>query len=476
MEIKEIDDDVWEIPLGYVEGMRDPGRIYASQKLFNRLEKDAIKQTANVATLPGIQRYSIAMPEAHVGYGFPIGGVAGIDAEEGVISPGGVGFDINCGVRLLSTHIPADEIRPKIGALLDEIFREVPSGVGSKGKLRLNEKNLKEVFQGGARWAVENGYGFKEDLDHCEENGFMKDADPSKVSKKAYKRGMPQLGTLGSGNHFLEIGYVEEVFDPRSAEIFGLERGEVSVLIHTGSRGAGHQICTDSLQILEGSSKKYGINVPDRQLACAPVGTEEAEDYYGAMCTAANYAWANRQIITHWIRVAFKNILKVEEEDLKLVYDVAHNIAKVEEHEVEGKRKKLYVHRKGATRAFPPESKDIPDGYKGVGQPVFIPGSMGTYSYVLKGTKIAMKETFGTTCHGAGRVIARGRAKRTYTGRKVREELKKMGITVRVAKDSILAEEAPQVYKSSDDIVEVVDRVGISKKVARLKPLGVVKG
>jgi tRNA-splicing ligase RtcB len=287
---------------------------------------------------------------------------------------------------------------------------------------------------------------------------------------------MPQLGTLGSGNHFLEIGYVEEVFDPGSAEIFGLERGEVSVLIHTGSRGAGHQICTDSLQILEGSSKKYGIDVPDRQLACAPVGTEEAEDYYGAMCTAANYAWANRQIITHWIRVAFKKILKVEEEDLKLVYDVAHNIAKVEEHEVEGKMKKLYVHRKGATRAFPPGSKDIPDGYRGVGQPVFIPGSMGTYSYVLKGTEIAMKETFGTTCHGAGRVISRGRAKRTYTGRKVREELKKMGITVKVAKDSILAEEAPQVYKLSDDIVEVVDRVGISKKVARLKPLGVVKG
>jgi len=474
MDLTRITDNIWEVPVGYEGGMRVPGRIYASQKLMNDIETDAIKQNANVATLPGILKYSIAMPEIHVGYGFPIGGVAGLDKEEGVISPGGVGFDINCGVRLLITKIPIKDLLSKINRLIEEIFKEIPSGVGSKGKLKLNATELKKVFEEGAKWAVFNGYGTKEDLNFCEENGCMQDANPDKVSKKAIDRGLPQLGTLGSGNHFLEIGCIEEIFDLDAAKVFGLEKGTTTIMIHTGSRGAGHQICTDQLEVLVSAVKKYGIKLPDRQLACAPLGSKEADEYYGVMCAAANYAWANRQIITHWMRNVFDKIYG--DGDLKIVYDVAHNIAKIEEHIIDGRRKKIVVHRKGATRAFPKDSRDIPVEYLNIGQPVLIPGSMGTYSYILKGTDKAMEETFGSTCHGAGRVMSRSSAKRKYRGQDVKKELKERGIIAKAVTDSVLAEEAPRAYKLSDDIVDVVDSVGISKKVAKIRPYGVVKG
>lgn len=474
MNLIKITNNIWEVPVGYTEGMRVPGRIYASEKLMGKVETDAIKQNANVATLPGILKYSIAMPEIHVGYGFPIGGIAGLDETDGVISPGGVGFDINCGVRLLATKIPIKDLLPRLNRLVEEIFKEIPSGVGSTGKLRLDTTELKKVFESGARWAVSNGYGTEKDLNFCEENGCMKDASPDKVSKKAINRGLPQLGTLGSGNHFLEIGCIDEIYDPDAAKVFGLEKGMTTVMIHTGSRGAGHQICTDQLEILVNAVKKYGISLPDRQLACAPLGSKDAEEYYGVMSAAANYAWANRQIITHWMREVFDKILG--DGDLKIVYDVAHNIAKIEEHVVDGKRKKVIVHRKGATRAFPKNSKDIPAEYRSIGQPVLIPGSMGTFSYVLKGTDKAMEETFGSTCHGAGRVLSRSSAKRKYRGENVKKELKDHGIIAKAVTDSVLAEEAPLAYKSSDDIVDVVDSVGISKKVAKIRPYGVVKG
>lgn len=474
MDLIKIMNNIWEVPIGYTEGMRVPGRIYASEKLIKNVETDAIKQNANVATLPGILKYSIAMPEIHVGYGFPIGGIAGLDENEGVISPGGVGFDINCGVRLLTTNIPIKDLRPRLNRLIEEIFKEVPSGVGSTGKLKLNTAELKKVFEDGAKWAVSNGYGVEKDLNFCEENGCMKDATPDKVSKKAINRGLPQLGTLGSGNHFLEIGCVEEIYDPDAAKVFGLEKGMTTVMIHTGSRGAGHQICTDQLEVLVGAVKKYGIKLPDKQLACAPLGSKEANEYYGVMCAAANYAWANRQIITHWMREVFDKILG--DGDLKIVYDVAHNIAKIEEHIVNGKRKRVIVHRKGATRAFSKNSKEIPTEYRSIGQPVLIPGSMGTFSYILKGTDKAMEETFGSTCHGAGRVLSRSSAKRKYRGENVKKELKERGIIAKAVTNSVLAEEAPLAYKLSDDIVDVVDSVGISKKVAKIRPFGVVKG
>lgn len=474
MNLIKITDNIWEVPIGYTEGMRVPGRVYASEKLMKNLEPDAIKQNANVATLPGILKYSIAMPEMHVGYGFPIGGVAGLDGNDGVISPGGVGFDINCGVRLLVTKIPMKDLLLKLDQLIEDIFKTIPSGVGSKGRLKLDANELKKVFEEGARWAVSNGYGTERDLNFCEEDGCMKDATSDKVSKKAISRGLSQLGTLGSGNHFLEIGCVEEIFDTDASKVFGLERGMTTIMIHTGSRGAGHQICTDQLEVFVSAVKKYGIKLPDRQLACAPLGSKEAEEYYGVMCAAANYAWANRQIITHWMREVFDKILG--DNDLKIVYDVAHNIAKIEEHIVDGKKKRVIVHRKGATRAFSKDNEHIPIEYRSIGQPVLIPGSMGTYSYVLKGTDRAMEETFGSTCHGSGRVLSRSSAKRKYRGENVKKELKEHGIIAKAVSDSVLAEEAPLAYKLSDDIVDVVDSVGISKKVAKIRPYGVVKG
>jgi len=474
-KVKKISEDIWEIPQDYKPGMNVPGRIFLSDKLMEGLESGAVEQTANIATLPGIQKYSMAMPDVHIGYGFPIGGVAAFDADTGVISPGGVGFDINCGVRLLRSSLTADQVRPRANDLINALYEAVPSGLGSKSGFLVNDAQLNEVFRIGARWAVENGFGVKADLEHCEENGEMKGADPAKVSKKAHDRGKPQLGTLGSGNHFLEIQMVEKIYDETVAKAFGLREGQVTVMIHCGSRGAGHQICTDYVKVMERASGKYGIRLYDRQLACAPLGSPEAQDYFAAMAAGANYAWANRQIISHWVREAFK---KHYGPDIKmdLLYDVAHNVAKFEEHEVDGVMKTLCVHRKGATRAFPPGRPEVPLAYREVGQPVIIPGSMGSASYVLVGTQKGMQLTFGSTCHGAGRVMSRHEALKDIRGNEVKRELLERGIIVKAPKDSAIAEEAPEVYKDIDNVVDVVDRLGISKKVARLTPIAVAKG
>ncbi len=476
--LKKITDYKWELPKTYKRGMRVPAYFYISRKLMQILERDAVEQAANVATMPGIQVASLVMPDVHVGYGFPIGGVAAFDAEEGVVSPGGVGFDINCGVRLIRTNLKVDEVRKRIKELIDALFVAVPSGVGSEGRLRVSDKELDEIFVSGAKWAVENGYGYEEDLKHCEEDGAMEGAKPEVVSRKARDRGRPQLGTLGSGNHFLEVQYVDKIFDEEIAKVFGLEEGMVTVMVHCGSRGLGHQVCTDFLQVLERAVRKYGIHLPDRQLACAPIKSREGQDYFAGMAASANYAWCNRQIITHWVRETFQKVFKMSEEDLgmDLIYDVAHNIAKFETHKVDGRKVKVVVHRKGATRAFGPGSEELPEDYKKVGQPVLIPGSMGTPSYVLVGTERAMEETFGSTCHGSGRVLSRAAAKRKLRGSQVKQALERRGIYVRATQGALLAEEAPEAYKSSDDVVEVVDRAGISKIVARLLPMGVAKG
>jgi len=476
--LKKITEYKWELPKTYKSGMRVPAYFYINRRLMNILEKDAVEQAANVATMPGIQKASLVMPDVHVGYGFPIGGVAAFDAGEGVVSPGGVGFDINCGVRLLRSNLRVDEVKPKIKNLVDELFIAVPSGVGSEGKLRVSDRELDEIFTEGVKWAIENGYGYEEDADRCEENGALSGAKPEVVSKKARDRGRGQLGTLGSGNHFLEVQYVERIYDEETARVFGLEEGMVTVMIHTGSRGLGHQVCTDFLTVLDRAVKKYGIKLPDRQLACAPVNSKEGQDYFGGMASSANFAWTNRQIITHWVRETFRKVFGMSDEELgmDLVYDVAHNIAKFETHVVDGERRKVVVHRKGATRAFGPGSREIPSIYRDVGQPVIIPGSMGTPSYVLVGTTKAMEETFGSTCHGSGRVLSRAAAKRKLRGDKIKADLMKEGIYVRATHGALLAEEAPQAYKKSDDVVEVVDKAGISRIVARLRPLGVAKG
>ncbi|MCE8424440.1 MAG: RtcB family protein [Candidatus Methanoperedens sp.] len=476
--VTKVNDYTWDIPTDYKSGMRVPGRIFVSKKLLASLEHETIEQTANVATLPGIQKYSMAMPDAHSGYGFPIGGVAAFDRYDGIISPGGVGYDINCGVRILRTNLTIDDVRPGMKDLIDLLFHEIPAGVGSKSKIRASDKELNDAFLHGAKWAVESGYGVKEDIEHCEENGFIKYADPEKVSEKAKKRGKPQFGTLGSGNHFLEVQYVEEVFDPEVAKVFGLEKGHVTVMIHCGSRGAGHQICDDHLKILERATRKYGIVLPDRQLACAPAESTEGQNYFKAMASGANYAWANRQVITHWVRETFSSFFKRDKDELgmDLIYDVAHNVAKLEEHNIDGVKKMVYVHRKGATRAFPPGHPDVPAVYRDVGQPVLIPGSMGTPSFVLHGTEKAMELSFGSACHGAGRVSSRTQALRDFNGETIQKELAAKGISVRATDPSVIAEEAPGVYKQSEDVVEVVHQLGIARKVVRLMPLGVAKG
>jgi len=472
--LNKVNDYIFEVPTDFRQGMRVPGRIFISQDLLDMVESGTIDQVANVATLPGIARYSMAMPDAHLGYGFPIGGVAAFREEDGVISPGGVGFDINCGVRLLRSELLAKDISPEVPLLVESLFKEIPSGVGSKSRLHVTDQELTEAFLAGAGWAVEQGYGVGADLDHCEENGCLAGADPSRVSDKARKRGRPQFGTLGSGNHFLEIQRVEKIYDPEVAKQFGLFEGQITVMIHCGSRGAGHQICTDHLQVLSQAVRKYGIDLPDRQLACAPLGTPEANHYFGAMAAAANYAWANRQIISHWTREVFSRYFG--EVEMDLVYDVAHNVAKIEEHEVDGSRRKLYVHRKGATRAFGPSREEVPLAYRSVGQPVLIPGSMGTPSYVLCGQDRALDLTFGSACHGSGRIMSRTQAKKTYQGKQVKASLMKKGIRVMAAEPAILAEEAPEVYKPSGKVVDVVHNLGIATKVAQLVPLGVAKG
>ncbi|MBM4241753.1 MAG: RtcB family protein [Euryarchaeota archaeon] len=474
----KIRDCVWEIPSDYKKCMRVPGRIYLDDDAIREVEKGAVDQVANVACLPGIQKFSIGLPDIHFGYGFSIGGVAAFSARNGVISPGGVGFDINCGVRLLKTNLTLEEVKPKIKELVNTLFKNVPSGVGSKGKIRLQGGQIDEVLNNGAEWAVENGYGWEEDLGYLEENGKMDTADSSKVSDKAKKRGIPQLGSLGSGNHFLEIQRMDKIFDEEVAKVFGIKEGQITVLIHTGSRGCGHQICSDYLRTMDKAAKRYKINIPDRQLACAPADSEEAQDYFKGMSAAANYAWANRQMIVHWVRESFEQVYGRDAEDMgmNIVYDVAHNIAKREIHNIKGRDMEVFVHRKGATRAFGPGRDEIPKEYRKVGQPVLIPGTMGTGSYILVGTDTAMEETFGSTAHGAGRKMSRAAAKRTYRGEKVKNTLEERGIYIKATSMPIVAEEAPGAYKDVDEVVGTSHKAGISRMVGKMVPLGVAKG
>jgi tRNA-splicing ligase RtcB len=473
--IKRTGDLEWEVPIGFVKGMRVPGKFFLSEVLTNTLEDGAVTQLANVATLPGIIRHSLAMPDIHWGYGFPIGGVAAFDYNSGVISPGGVGFDINCGVRLLTTPLTVRDLGRK-KEILDQLYDAVPVGVGARSSLHVTPKQLDAIMTTGSSWAVDEGLGTRDDIAHCEEGGSMKGADPAHVSQKARSRGVPQSGTLGAGNHFLEIQVASEIYDPEAARVYGVHKDQVCIMVHCGSRGLGHQVCTDHLQILERAVEKYHIALPDRQLACAPLTSPEGKAYYAGMAAAANYAWANRQVITHHIRNVLSASCGIGYDDIRLVYDVAHNVAKIEEHEMNGKQMKVCVHRKGATRAFGPGCPDVPADYSHIGQPVIIPGSMGTSSYLLKGTMQAMTQTFGSTCHGAGRILSRSKAKKTIRGNTVREELGREGILIRAPHDAAIAEEAPGAYKSSSEVVSVVDRLGISKLVVRLDPLGVIKG
>ncbi len=477
-QLKRLDKFRLLVPKGFVDGMHVDGIIYVDENLEKYLEIDAIKQVANVATLPGISGKSIAMPDIHTGYGFSIGGVAAFDLETGIISPGGVGYDINCGVRLLRSNIHKDDIKDYIEKLVDKLYLDVPSGVGSKGKLRLSKQDEINLLKKGALFAVEEGFGEKDDLQYIESNGHLDGADPSIISDKAFERGRAQQGTLGSGNHFLEIQYVNEIYDSKAADILGLFPGQITVMIHTGSRGFGHQVCTDFIEIMAQAVIKYKIQLPDRELACAPIKSSEAQAYLSAMKAAANYAWANRQCIMHWTREVFMDVLNMSPEDLgmSIIYDVAHNIAKIEEHNVGGIKKKLIVHRKGATRAFPPFHEELPVRYKDIGQPVLIPGDMGRASFLLIGTKMAMEDTFGSTCHGAGRLMSRHQAIKAAKGRSIRKEMADKGIIVKSAGRETLAEEMSDAYKDVSNVVDVVHNAGISKKVAMLKPIGVIKG
>jgi len=477
-KLRRIDETRLEVPVSYKQGMRVPGIIYLDSVLEKELESHAIDQIANVATLPGIIKASTAMPDVHTGYGFPIGGVAAFDLKEGILSPGGVGYDINCGVRLIRSDFRKEEVLLRLRDLVETLYREIPSGVGSKGKIHLGKDDEKKILLKGARWAVENGLGEASDIERIESGGCLDGADTSLISDKAYERGRAQQGTLGSGNHFIEIQHVDEIYDEMAANSLGLFMGQVTVMIHTGSRGFGHQVCTDFLEVMERAAGKYKIELYDRELACAPFNSPEAQDYLAAMRAAANYAWANRQCIMHWTRESFMKVLGSSPRALgmRLVYDVAHNIAKVEDHTIDGKKKKLVVHRKGATRAFPPGHPELPEIYRYIGQPVLIPGDMGRASFVLLGTEKAMEETFGSTCHGAGRVLSRHQAIKMAKGRSIWRELENRGIIVRSAGRETLAEEMSDAYKNISDVVDVVHRAGISKRVARLRPMGVVKG
>lgn len=477
-ELIKIDDWRWKIEKSgkmLVEGL-----IFASERMIPDILRDnGHVQVRNVAHLPGIQLKSMAMPDIHWGYGFPIGGVAAMDIEEdGVISPGGVGYDINCGCRLIATNLNKSDLEGREEDLGRALFRKIPVGVGSTGAIKLSRAELKNVLRLGSRWAVQNGYGYSEDIEHTENQGCMSDADPDAVSQKAYERGNDQLGTLGSGNHFLEVGIVEEIYKPDVADAFGLWKGQVTVMVHSGSRGLGHQVCDDYLVTFGKAISKYKIEIPDRQLVCAPFKSPEGQDYFRAMCAAANYAWANRQILMHLVREAFEEFFGASPKTLnmRLVYDVAHNIAKVERHIIGEKEKTVVVHRKGATRAFGPDNPEVPEDYRKFGQPVLIPGDMGRYSYVLVGTEVAMRETFGSTCHGAGRVLSRHQAMKQSRGKDIAGELRKEGIYVFAKGKGTLAEEMSEAYKDVANVVEVVENAGLSARVARIKPLIVVKG
>ncbi|MEO9364654.1 MULTISPECIES: RtcB family protein [Candidatus Nitrosocaldus] len=478
--IKRVSDVEYRIDPIASKGMRVPVTIYANEQLLSKMLSDrTIQQAMNVATLPGVQKHVVVLPDGHEGYGFPVGGVAAMSLDDGVISPGGVGYDINCGVRLIRTDLREEDVRPRLRELVNELFRAVPSGVGSEGVVKLSSSELDEVLTEGVYWAIRNGYGWSEDADVCEENGKMRGADPSKVSNMARKRGAPQLGTLGSGNHFLEVQKVDRIYDKEAAKAMGIEQeGQITVLIHCGSRGLGHQICSDYLRVSEVALKKYGITLPDRELACVPNNSEEGEAYRKAMYSALNFAWSNRQMITHWTRKAFEKVFNASENDLNmhLVYDVAHNIAKVEEHKVDGSLKRVVVHRKGATRAFPAGREEIPAKYRAIGQPVLIPGSMGTASWILLGSPKAMELTFGSTAHGAGRTMSRAAAKRSYTAQEVQKRLESRGIYIKALTREGVVEETPEAYKDVDAVADVSHSVGIATKVARLVPIGVIKG
>ena len=497
IELNQINDTTWEIPRR--GDMRVPGRIIADERLLPKIKSDkAAEQVANVACLPGIVGYSLAMPDAHWGYGFPIGGVAAMDPDQGgVISPGGVGYDINCGCRVMTTNLELEEVQPKLRDLVNGLYRDVPCGVGSQGAIpKLSAADLEAVLLTGARWAVEHGYGAAEDLETTEDRGCIPGADPSAVSERAIRRGQPQLGTLGSGNHFVELGVVEEIFDPVTAEVYGLVEGYITLMIHSGSRGLGYQVCDDYIQVMMRAAAKYQIKLPDRQLCCAPVHSPEGRQYLSAMAAAANYAWANRQIIMELARRSMLHVLGISPRDLggRLLYDVCHNIAKFEMHVVScqlpvvscqssgvgavsgGQRTRLCVHRKGATRAFPGHHEDVPEVYRSVGQPVLVPGDMGTGSYVCAGTDQALAETFGSCCHGAGRVLSRTAARKARTASDLMRELNEKNIVVMARSKKTLAEEAPQAYKDVDVVAEIVDKAGIGRRVARIRPLGVIKG
>jgi tRNA-splicing ligase RtcB (3'-phosphate/5'-hydroxy nucleic acid ligase) len=461
-------------------GMKVPVTIYADEGLLQKMMVDrTIMQAVNVTTIPGVQKHVVVLPDGHEGYGFPVGGIAAMDSEEGMISPGGVGYDINCGVRLIKTNLSEKDVRPRLKDLVLELFKSIPSGVGSKGAVKLSSSDLDEVLVSGVQWAIGHGYGSKDDADACEENGQIKNADPSKVSPTARKRGAPQLGSLGSGNHFLEVQRVDQIHDKEAAKSMGIfNEGQITILIHCGSRGFGHQVCSDYLRISEQVLQKYKINLVDRELACVPNSSEEGQSYRKAMFAALNFAWSNRQMITHWTRKAFERVFKQSENDLdmKLVYDVAHNIAKVEKHKIDGQIKSVVVHRKGATRAFPKGMDEVPQKYRDLGQPVFIPGSMGTGSWILLGKPRSMDLTFGSTAHGAGRMMSRSAARRNFTEAQVQKSLGDRGIFIKALTREGVVEETPEAYKDVDAVANVSHELGIATKVAKLVPIGVIKG
>ena len=476
---KKIGENQYQIEPDSNLGMKVPVRIYADESLLQKMLSDrTIMQARNVASIPGIIGHSVVLPDGHEGYGFPVGGVAAMDAEEGMISPGGVGYDINCGVRLLRSNLSEQTVRSKLKELVTDLFNSIPSGVGSKGAVKLTHSELDEVLVKGVNWAIDNGYGSSHDSDVCEENGQIQNADPNEVSDKARKRGAPQLGSLGSGNHFLEVQKVTEIHDEEAASRMGIKEGTITVLIHCGSRGFGHQVCSDYLRISEQAMAKYDINLPDRELACVPNNSDEGESYRKAMFAALNFAWSNRQMITHWTRNSFERVFHQSESDLdmKLVYDVAHNIAKVEKHKVDGKERKLVVHRKGATRAFPANRDEIPSKYRDLGQPVLVPGSMGTASWILLGKPNSMNLSFGSTAHGAGRTMSRSKARRNYTEDDVKKSLNDKGILIKALTRDGVVEETPHAYKDVDAVVNVSHNLGIATKVAKLVPIGVIKG
>ncbi len=478
--LEQVNETCWRIPKSYKQGMRVDGLIYATEPLIEQIRGDqAPEQVANVAFLPGIQVASLAMPDIHWGYGFTIGGVCATDPDEGgVISPGGVGYDINCGVRLTRTNLTYREVKPRLDSLVGALFAQVPTGVGKSGRFKFNTDELKQLMAAGPSWLIDRGWATPGDIEHTEARGCLAGADPDKVSERALKRGASQCGTLGSGNHFLEVQVVDTVFDEDAAQVMGLKKDQVCVMIHSGSRGLGYQVCDDALKVLRGVPEKYGIDLPDRQLACAPVLSPEGQDYIGAMRAAANYAWCNRQLLMWQAREVFEQIFGESWEDLQmnLIYDVAHNIAKLEEHAVNGGSKPVWVHRKGATRCFPPHHDEVPAQYQEIGQPVLIPGDMGRASWVLVGQPGSMEQTFGTTCHGAGRAMSRTAAVKRSKGRRIDQELRSRGVIARANSWRGLAEEQPDAYKDVNLVVDVVHRAGLSKKVARMRPIGVIKG